>query len=170
MLKLIIVDPILLQTFLYICIIPSMRILTTYCLTILLLLTNIGVPVFTHICHGMGRSWTSILIPAEGCCKLAKKDMVRPYGNYPVEASGPVLRKNPCCESLTSFVGIESEFIQSLPTDQEPTGKNIPSILNGKAWIGATSTPLPELRPDSHLDPVLPYGRSLLVFQQVFRI
>lgn len=137
-------------------------------LATLVLLTNVWVPVYTHVCNGRGQLWQSVGFQARSCCsrsQTAKRC-------HPAPAKNRVgIHKKPCCENRIGFIQTHSTFTagigaiefkclasQPLPPPAMPalSGALTAALQSGLFWPHAPPLPL--------------FGRSLLLFQQVFRI
>ncbi|MCF8246388.1 MAG: hypothetical protein K9J37_16440 [Saprospiraceae bacterium] len=140
-----------------------------YHLAFLILFTNIGVPVFTHVCNGQGKVWTSVLGLGSSCCskKKATKAKVCHLPNQATKKKG--IQPKPCCENKVTFQHQQSEFSNDIPSLE---GNNfqkavLPTItgadFNSFSWSSDLSISF-----QPHAPPVQLHGRSLLIFEQVF--
>ena len=145
-----------------------LRKVITYHLAVLLLVTNIGIPVFTHICHTQSKSWASIYVPAKSCCSKKKAGMTQECHN-PIKERAEINRM-PCCENQQDLIQLNASFLQSLCKSDQGTAHfylatsdihilRIPFHENEDAFNSQKPHGPPE-----HL-----YGRSLLISEQVFR-
>ena len=137
-------------------------------LATLLLICNVGVPVYTHICHTMGKSWSSIFRPAKSCCsKRMQKTQVNTCHFPQTETS---LRKGLCCENQQEILQLHVDYLQNqLSKDKtKPTPdihvsyafaslKHVFSSISN-CWYSKAHGPPGKL-----------HGRSLLIAQQIFR-
>ncbi len=145
------------------------RIYLTFFLVSLLTLSSVGLPVFSHICNGMGKTWTSLFVPPSDCCtppgksdteqscKLTSKDMRNCH-----------MTKSPCCENDFSFSALHSVYTTNIHQDlvfqSSPScAVHIFQPIDLRAYF---SDSLSE-KPSTHL-PHLRHGRSLLIFEQLF--
>jgi hypothetical protein len=138
-------------------------------LTTLVLLTHIGLPVYSHVCRGQEKTWHSVIVPVESCCTDRQK--VRPCDDLPDAGSGQTLEKLPCCQDHTTVAGLDTDFT-----------KNHTSFLV-KVWplaglLQAVPPFIEFLQPvhstscfsfHPHAPPDRLWGRSLLLFKQSFR-
>ena len=140
-------------------------------LCFVLLLSHVGLPVYTHVCHSMQKSWSSIYVPAKSCCSL--KESTRSGAicltGKDLDTKGPAFTLEPCCENIQDILQLDAEFSFSqlfpgkeihlfspnfpVATDNDIT---LAGILTGSK--AKTNGPARML-----------YGRSLLVAEQVFR-
>lgn len=144
--------------------------LISYHFAFLMLLTNVGIPVFTHVCHGQGMSWSSI-IPVKGCCskKQIKESVIACHTGFqtPVET----VSKKPCCENRTGFIKMKSDFIQTISGFLKETSKvSADGIMTIDTFAGFSSLSVEGLPFLAHAPPFSLSGRSLLLFKQVLRI
>ena len=142
-----------------------------YHLVILVLLTNVGVPVFTHVCLGQGTVRSSLLLPPGGCC--AKKRQVA----QPAQACHPIgkcemagIQPKPCCENKVSIARTNSDYSDELPAWALKSLADIfvsPPAPVAVTLVSAFSQHFISFQP--HAPPVPLHGRSLLVSKQTFR-
>ena len=148
-----------------------LRQIVSYNLVLLVLCSQVVLPVFSHVCHGMGRTWTSVFKQPDSCCK----NKVKPDFSFACQREGvcPVsteLKRTPCCESHATCLGIGLHFVKmatkvfksvwsSSFIEQKPT---YPIFSSSQV---ATSF----LYYHHHGPPVKLSGRSLLVMKQVFQ-
>lgn len=140
-----------------------------YQLAFLILFTNIGMPVFTHVCNGQGKVWTSVFGLGHSCCskKKATKAKACHLSNPTAKKKG--IRPKPCCENRVTFQHQQSEFsndIQSLEGSDFQKAV-IPAItsadFNSFSWSSDISISF-----QPHAPPDKLHGRSLLIFEQIF--
>ena len=147
------------------------RRLLSYHLAIVMLVTNIGIPVFTHVCHGQGKSWSSAFVPAKSCCTKSKPNELKGLCHIPAaQKDGLSFEARPCCENHSAFAQIHSDLAFS-GADFSLKGINqlFTATMSFQLYdasqillnVGETSR--------SHGPPQRLYGRSMLIFQQVFR-
>lgn len=135
---------------------------------VILLISNIGIPVYSHICHTLSRSWSSIYIPAKSCCSKpgsAMSDNVCTDRNSYL----PEFSQRPCCENQKGLIQLESEFVQYLPQLLIALSDYLDA---DHFYYFSLSQYLPEskmLSQKPHGPPLLLYGRSLLIAEQIFR-
>ncbi|MEO6133483.1 MAG: hypothetical protein ABIQ02_16705 [Saprospiraceae bacterium] len=135
-----------------------------------MLLTNVGIPVFTHVCHGQGMSWSSI-VPVKGCCskKQVKETVIACHTEFHTQVE--TVSKKPCCENQTEFMKMKSDFMQAISGFLEETFKvSAAGIITIDTFSGFFSLSVERLPFQAHAPPVSLSGRSLLLFKQVLRI
>lgn len=141
-----------------------------YHLAALVLLTNIGIPVFTHVCNGQGKEWSSVLLPARSCCskqKAVKQDKACHVADRGCEKG---IQPKPCCENRASVAQMHADFLTNLEAwSVKKLDIALPALTLASEPISfllyfSTSFPF---RP--HAPPVPLHGRSLLIFEQIFR-
>lgn len=147
-----------------------LRKLFAYHLAALVLLTNIGIPVFTHVCNGEGKSWSSMLLPARSCC--SKKKQMKSVEACHVASRGceQRIQSKPCCENHTQLLKTQSDFFNPLSEWVSKTLHQdfVALPLSDSAFNFFTfSQSFFSFQP--HAPPVPLHGRSLLIFRQVFR-
>ena len=141
----------------------------TYYLISLLISSNIGIPVFTHICHSQAKSWSSICLPAKTCCtKKNSGDTIKPCHPSPIK-NGSGIKSRPCCENHSALVQLGVDFITKHTVNENSL--QIPFINNTLAFecfdpTTFFSSCLSSNKP--HGPPLFLYGRSLLIFEQLF--
>ena len=141
------------------------RKLASFFLIGVLFLSSLGLPVFTHICMGMGKTWASILIPPSDCCSKQAKNI----GMFPDPAQIQKVchvSKTPCCENEIALVSLESSYtvqiqlvisffcISPFPPSLQQFTQNFQQISDTHP-LGYT------------VDIPHRYGRSLLIFEQL---
>ncbi len=146
------------------------RQILTYHLSFLLLVTNMGVPVFTHICHTQAKSWSSVGVPAKSCCSKKKTSSFTKPCHTPVPDQTAKVKGRPCCENENTLIILSTDFHK---TSFASDGSSLRSFTYPlMSW---TSHPvgIPSLHIASDISPHGPpghvYGRSLLIFLQLFR-
>jgi hypothetical protein len=146
-----------------------MRLIKAIGFAAILLISNIGIPVYTHICHTMARSWSSIYVPAKSCCNKGGKGMAPQ--NTPVNISDfPSISQRPCCENQHGFIQLQSEFIQYLPQLLSAASTyyaDADVFHNFSLSLYVTESTKLSCKP--HGPPLSLHGRSLLISEQVFR-
>lgn len=143
-------------------------------LTVLMLLTNVWVPVYSHICNGRGQAWHSILLPAKSCCS---KSRTRNRCHPPASATTPVqqgLKKKACCENEIKFVLAASRCTAelsgwSLLTSQLSPLAALPQQAFQCPYLPVVAVP-GFLSFWPHGPPAPLSGRWILIFKQVFRL
>jgi hypothetical protein len=142
-----------------------------YHLAILVLLTNVGIPVFTHVCHGQGTVRSSLLLPSGGCC--GKKQQVE----QPVQAchstkkcEKPGIQQKPCCENKVSIARTDSDYFDGQGAwALKSLGNIFVSLPTSSATIPTSAFSQHIISFQPHAPPVQLHGRSLLVSKQTFR-
>ena len=137
-----------------------------YHLAALLFLSNLGVPVFTHICKGMGRSWTSVLLPARSCCSHVKKVAETPASTKQAGCCAQKVKAGSCCENRVSLVQLDCD----LPV---PPGPGL-SIDDAPDYLATSNVPYTATFVVStsffpHDPPWPDQAKTLLLKYQVFR-
>ena len=128
--------------------------------------SSIGVPVFSHVCNGLDKKWTSILIPHSNCCSNA--GIEKGNCNIPPESDRDCqVSKAPCCENEVAFAALNSKYTtlsQSLVTFL------LSPALPGSPVEITESNPgyVQDLKFYASCDIPHRYGRSLLIFEQLF--
>lgn len=139
-----------------------------YHLVMLVLLTNVGVPVFTHVCHGRGTVRSSLLLPPGGCCAKKRQVVQSCHSTGKCEKAG-ILSK-PCCENKVSIARTDSDYSDGLPAWALKSLADIfvsPPAPVADILVSAFSQHFISFQP--HAPPVPLHGRSLLVSKQTFR-
>jgi hypothetical protein len=145
-----------------------LRLILTYHLTFLLLVTNVGIPVFTHICHTQEKSWSSILIPAKSCCQKIKSDGCSSSCHATKHSQAAEIGKLPCCEDQKSFVQLDADYLQQIPEN----------AIQGALTVATTVSALPsftffngneEIDNKPHGPPLRGFGRQLLLSYGILR-
>ena len=145
------------------------RKILTYHLIALLFVANIGIPVFTHSCRSQAKTWFSIFTPAKSCCNKKKNDNESKPCHSSHSDDNTGIKKTPCCENHSSIAKLGTNYIkcQSGSTDKIPTpyfnhGFSFHTLLSDacRGNIKASDK--------SHGPSLFLYGRSLLIFEQMF--
>jgi|GEM_PF-3404049 len=141
----------------------------SYHLAILVLLTNLGIPVFTHVCHGQGKEWSSVLLPVRSCCsKKAKPE--KPCLDQKRAHCKKGIKSTPCCENHASLAQLNTNLLADF---QVWSVKKLDIVLpvfditTQAIVFSSTSAAFSSFQP--HAPPMPLFGRSLLIFEQVFR-
>lgn len=147
------------------------RRILAYHLAMLVLLTNLGIPVFTHICHGQGTVRSSMLLPFGGCC--AKKRQAE----QPAQACHLTKKcekqdnlSKPCCENKVSLARTDSDYSGGLTAWVLKSLSDIfvsPPAPVAAVFVSTFSRHFTSFQP--HAPPVPLHGRSLLISKQTFR-
>ena len=146
------------------------RKIISYQLVFWMLISNIGVPVFTHICHGLNRSWASIVIPAKSCCSKDKTDGCTDSCKKTETSSALNYTKAPCCDSYSDWAQLDADIIMTgssgLSKSQQPA-----DLLSTPARILISEKIATEVSSVLyHPPPLILSGRTLLLSKQVLRI
>ena len=143
------------------------RQILTFHLAAILLLSNVGIPVFKHICHSQGKTWSSLVIPAKSCCSKKKSVGTNPC-HSPKSETG--LASRPCCENQQDVLQLSVDYLQSqiALTKSSPTFDFIGTLVFNHNYdlVGNSNS---NRFHKAHGPPRNLHGRSLLISQQVFR-
>lgn len=138
-----------------------------YFLLVTLSISSIAMPVFTHVCNGMDKTWSSLFVPPANCCDKAGNatKTCKPVSNTREDST---FSKLPCCEDDVSLAALGANYtVQStsslslLPTTPLPVPYFYPDLSGYSVqsiYQVITRDQLPTPR----------YGRSLLIFEQLF--
>ena len=143
------------------------RKVSSYSLLVLLFLSSLGFPVFTHVCHGMDKTWFSIFVPPNDCCDQVANSIKTCKSTF--EGGGDCfLSKRPCCEDEVSLAALDADFTyQSISTvSLLPIAAILVPHFNPILVGYSIHTSVPTSRFDYF--PTPRYGRSLLIFEQLF--
>lgn len=143
------------------------RQILTFHLAAILLFSNVGIPVFKHICHSQGKTWSSVVIPAKSCCSKKKLTGINPCHSAKSETG---LASRPCCENQQDILQLNVDYLQSYLalTKASQTFDFIGTfVYNSKYELVADSNC--KRFHKAHGPPRNLYGRSLLISQQIFR-
>lgn len=144
-----------------------LRQILTFHLAAILLLSNVGIPAFKHICNSQGKTWSSLIVPAKSCCTKKKVSAAKPCHSAKNE---PGLASRPCCENRQDILQLSVDYLQSLLA----LTKSSQTIDFVGAFVGSYIYDLVSISnskkfQQAHGPPRNLYGRSLLISQQVFR-
>ncbi len=136
-------------------------------LLITLTLSSVAMPGFTHVCYGMDKTWSSLFVPPSSCCASTASET---KGCKAISSKNQdcQLSKLPCCENEVSLEALGANY-----TPQLHTGLSFPSVVAIPAAIfpqyGNCSLHYTIPQPIA-VDQVTStrYGRSLLIFEQLF--
>lgn len=139
-----------------------------YFLISVLSLSSVGMPVFTHMCRGMGKSWSALFVHPDACCaRLLTYSGQEQCKSLPQGNSACQIKKMPCCENKVSFVALSSHYTAQHDNSQLLAwGFPLPAPLSPLDNRFYHFCPQP-INPISK-GPPLRYGRSLLIFEQLF--
>jgi len=71
-------------------------------------------PVFTHVCHGMGKTWTAIIKPPKACCGKRKQDLKEHHIQPIVPKSCDSVDKSRCCDDHVKYASLSVDLIQQI--------------------------------------------------------
>lgn len=138
----------------------------SYCISLLLLMTHVGMPVFTHECHSMGKAWSSFYIPAKSCCSGQKGDASSQICHHNAEPH-TAFNKMPCCENHHGLIQLNSDFVHYKPMFNDLELQCV-AIYPNLEFVALSSFPSTLHTTRSHGPPLKLYGRSLLISEQLF--
>lgn len=136
-------------------------------LLVTLSVSSVAMPVFTHVCHGMDKTWFSLFVPPNDCCDKVAKSTKTCESTF--QGGGDCsLSKRPCCEDEVSLAALGANFTSQL--------------TSSLSLLPIAATPVPHFNPilvgysihttiqTNRFDyfPTPRYGRSLLIFEQLF--
>lgn len=146
-----------------------LRVFLTFFLISILSLSSIGVPVFTHVCNGMEETWVSFFVSPKACCAKSPVNKTTTCCKQINEGSDiPLIKKSPCCEDSITFEYPASDFVSSFHPAQKKQITSSPSFffLDNRGDDFTIETIQPEYY--DHRVLTSRYGRSLLIFEQLF--
>jgi hypothetical protein len=145
------------------------RLILSFCLTALVLLSHVGIPVYTHVCRGQEKTWHSIAVRASTCC--SGSETMQDCADPKPTTGQTTWQKQPCCEDHTAIAALDTDFTKSQS-----------SFLLKSCPAYAVAWPAPAVGPwlpmvfssrftsfQPHAPPPRLWGRSLLIFKSVFR-
>lgn len=144
------------------------RIFITYHLTALVLLTNIGVPMFTHICRGQGKTWSSVLLPARSCCSQKKKPASLGPCHTASKYCTPGIQSSPCCENDIAFLQMNVN-LPAITSNELISASALPMLLIPFTIHDISAVNSHYYSFLTHSPPIPHHGRSLLLLNQAFR-
>lgn len=136
-------------------------------LLVTLSVSSVAMPVFTHVCHGMGKTWFSLFVPPNDCCDKdgSSAKACKPDLNATKECT---LSKLPCCENEVSLAALGSNYTFQTHKSLSPISTAvIPALHLHIAFIGYPGYTAYQAINFDQL-PTPRYGRSLLIFEQLF--
>ena len=136
-------------------------------LLVTLTFSSVAMPGFRHVCNGMDKIWSSLFVPPSSCCAPSASKVSVCEAVY-TESQDCQLSKLPCCENVVSLEALGATYI--------------PQLHDGLSFISQVAIPVSLFSQsgmsDSHsiglqtiaIDhfPTPRYGRSLLIFEQLF--
>lgn len=155
------------QFFAYFCVNRMLRQILTYHLAFLMLLTNIGVPVFKHVCHTQNKTWASLYVPAKSCCRKEKSS--GGWSRLPSAGKQTGFSSRPCCENHSGLLRLDTEFYCSNPSWGHAALDHVAVLSPIDEFPSVEITPFFHSTGSPHGPPVVLHGRSLLIAHQVFR-
>jgi hypothetical protein len=140
-----------------------------YHFAFLVLLTNTWVPIFTHVCHGQNKTWSSVLVPAKSCCSKQKDNKIKACHLEKHDVKNKGIRQTPCCENRAAFLHEHFDYSNAFsPLTVKALQKALPA-LGSSCWIPLNSfSENIEFSFRPHAPPLKLHGRSLLIFEQIF--
>ena len=149
----------------------NIRQILTFHLVALLLLSNVGIPVFTHVCHSKDKTWSSIIVPAKSCCSKKKHKSITLPCHNPINPNKPFeLAARPCCENQQDLLQLSVDFLQSQIGISK--SDHIDQVIGDFAFANDEFVQLTLRSSDSHRPhgpPRTVHGKTMLVLHQVFR-
>mgnify|MGYP000883495900 FL=1 len=147
-----------------------LRRILAYHLAFIVLLTQVGIPVFTHYCRGKGETWVTAFREGKHCCAKKIRAVAR-CGDREDDSCRTSVKKPPCCENRAKLVKMRAEFMP-VQVEWAPASAliSIPALLPDQglpALYPVVHDPAIFFRP--HAPPLYRHGRSLLIFEQLFR-
>jgi hypothetical protein len=134
-----------------------------------MLLTHLGLPVYSHVCRAQETTKHSVLVPVKSCC--SKKRMASECLTSGPERQGTSIDKAPCCQNHTVVAGLDSDFTFAQPLTVAKLAPALPVEAPEQACflpaVDAPSLTITAFEP--HGPPPRPWGRFLLISQQIFR-
>lgn len=138
-------------------------------LAVLVLLANVGVPVFSHVCNGRGKVWRSIGVKARSCCSGA----IKGPGCYKKSGQSETgIRKKSCCENHFQFVKAPISQYTSIAAQDLGNLLSLAAAVLPTIFHIESHSFLPDQRQAfwPHAPPLIYSGRTLLLNKGVLRI
>jgi hypothetical protein len=136
-------------------------------LLVTLTVSSVAMPVFTHVCNGMDKTWSSLFVPPADCCDNASNTTKICVPDTKT-SQDCALSKQPCCEDEVSLAALGADFtvhytsaLTQFPIAAIPGAHFYPNLIGYPTY-----TALQTNRFDHF--PTPRYGRSLLIFEQLF--
>ena len=84
-------------------------------LTLLVLVSQLYMPVHTHVCHGMGKSWSALWVKPDSCCKNKNSKSVENHIHHEHPEQVDLQWKQlPCCENHSSCLKMAGQYVKSV--------------------------------------------------------
>ena len=150
--------------------VPMIRKLLTFMMLAIVLVSRIGIPVYSHVCHDLAESWTSLYLPANACCSWTFQQSGHGCCTTTEACAETNIAAMPCCENRTDLLSLNTSFLlltQSLSKDQPDHKVAFDSSLAELLLSAETQSATAEHKP--HGPPASHFGRNLLIDNQVFR-
>ena len=132
-----------------------------------LFLSQANLPLFTHICHGMGMTWTALVKPPKACCGKIKRKEYAVHCRK-ILSNVVVIDKEPCCEDHVDYVSLSVQVVHQFAKVQTQTKlyhSIAPAFLHGFSIsaVAALDVIVQDNGPPRQLS-----GRNLLIAYQLF--
>lgn len=144
-----------------------LRRVITYHLAFLLLLTNIGVPVFTHVCLGHGKSWTSAFVPIHRSCASETLGAPETCCAKIKACCSSSNKSSPCCDNTISFEQSDVDLINA-PVEEINLSEVYPQHFFGAEWL-LNSEFSAQVSFQSHAPPLPSQGIRVFLLHRVIR-
>src|SRR5678815_1919131 len=79
-----------------------------------LFLGQANLPMFTHVCHGMGKTWTALGKPPKACCGKRKKDLQAHHATPQKPISFTFIEKSRCCDDHIKYASLSVLLIHQV--------------------------------------------------------
>ena len=133
-----------------------------------LFLSQANLPLFTHICHGMGKTWTTLIKPTKACCGKRKKDLREHHLASVQPKSCDTVDKSPCCEDHIQYASLSVELIKQVLKNFSRDGGISNAVYSLHGGICSSNSLLHSGIVHVHGPPVKLSGRDLLIAHQLF--
>jgi hypothetical protein len=144
-----------------------MRRFLAFFLLLTLSFSSVAMPVFTHVCYGMDKTWSSLFVPPSACCAASERNAEKCKA-ISTESQDCQLSKLPCCEDAVSLAALDANFTFHPASSLSLLSIVAPPIsLFYPIWIGYSLHADVQPHRFDHF-PIPRYGRSLLIFEQLF--
>ena len=136
-------------------------------LLVTLTFSSVAMPVFTHICSGMDKTWSSFFVPPSSCC-AASASKEGKCESISMENQGCWLSKLPCCENDVSLVALGANYTLQIYSEVcfSSLIANLETHFSQFGIDFYTNPPCQTIAFDH--SPTPRFGRSLLIFEQLF--